>query len=140
MVKHLETVDLPDPTPFAGIKFELRQTTFYRSSLNIEMLVDAAREELSSKEPEAFKVFLLAVMVGLRRREFGSQINLKHGLYSASRALRHGNIEITAQVYIDKRERAAIGLGHLLKAKEQSIIPMEPRAADSITPSQAKPS
>jgi hypothetical protein len=49
------------------------------------------------------------------RKEFGSQINAKHGLYAASRALRHGNIEVTAQVYVDKRERAAIGLGHLLK-------------------------
>jgi integrase len=243
MVKHLETVQLTDPAPFAGIKFEPRQTTFYRSSLNIETLVDAAREELAWAEPEAFKVFLLAVMVGLRRREidllewsafrweqkvirieptsyfeakreysygdvevdlellelfrgyraratrnfviestvnprpgatfehyrctrvfekliawlrqkgvtgskplhtlrkeFGSQINLKHGLYSASRALRHGNIEVTAQVYVDKRERAAIGLGHLLKAKEQSIIPMHPQAADSIGSSQAKSS
>jgi hypothetical protein len=55
--------------PRQGIKFEPKQTTFYRSSLNIEMLIDAAREELSSEEPEAFKVFLLAVMVGLRRRE-----------------------------------------------------------------------
>jgi hypothetical protein len=66
------------------------------------------------------------------RKEFGSQINLKHGLYSASRELRHGNIEVTAQGYVDKRERAGIGLGHLLKAKEQSIIPMQPQAADSI--------
>ena len=69
MVKHLETVRLPDPSPFTGIKFEPRQTTFYRSSLDIETLVDAAREDLSPVESEAFKVFLLAVMVGLRRRE-----------------------------------------------------------------------
>src|SRR6516162_7227897 len=69
MVKHLETVHLPDPAPFTGIKFEPRQTTFYRSSLDIEKLVEAAREDLSQAEPEAFKVFLLAVMVGLRRRE-----------------------------------------------------------------------
>ena len=241
ILKHLETVHLPDPPPFTGIKFEPRQTTFYRSSLDVEMLIHAAREELSRAEPEGFKIFLLAVMVGLRRREidllewsafrweqkvirieptscfeakreysygdvevdsellelfrgyraratsnfviestvsprpgatfehyrctsvfekliswlrqkgvtgskplhtlrkeFGSQINLRHGLYSASRALRHGNIEVTAQVYVDKRERAAIGLGHLLRAEEKSIIPMHPEAIDSIRSSQAE--
>ena len=72
------------------------------------------------------------------RKEFGSQINLKHGLYSASRALRHGNIEVTAQVYVDKRERAAIGLGHLLKAEEKSIVAMYPQTADFIRSSQAE--
>jgi len=72
------------------------------------------------------------------RKEFGSQINLRHGLYSASRTLRHGNIEVTAQVYVDKRERAAIGLGHLLKAEEKSIVAMYPQTADFIRSSQAE--
>jgi hypothetical protein len=55
------------------------------------------------------------------RKEFGSQINAKHGLYAASRALRHGNIEVTAGVYLDKRKRAAIGMGHLLKNDSSKI-------------------
>ena len=228
LVKHLYAVQLPDLLPFTGIKFEPRQSTFYRSSLDAERLIHAAREELARAEPKAFKVFLLAVMVGLRRREidllewsafrweqniirieptryfeakreysyadvevdpefmeifrgyraraagnfviesdveprpgatfehyrctsvfekliawlreqgvvgykplhalrkeFGSQINAKHGLYAASRALRHGNIEVTAQVYVDKRERAAIGLGHLLKDDSPKITELK---------------
>ncbi len=228
LVKHLYAVQLPDLLPFTGIKFEPRQSTFYRSSLDAERLIHAAREELARAEPKAFKVFLLAVMVGLRRREidllewsafrweqniirieptryfeakreysyadvevdpefmeiflgyraraagnfviesdveprpgatfehyrctsvfekliawlreqgvvsykplhalrkeFGSQINAKHGLYAASRALRHGNIEVTAQVYVDKRERAAIELGHLLKDDSPKITELK---------------
>jgi integrase len=224
LVKHLQTVQLPDLLPFTGIKFEPRQSTFYRSALDVEKLIEAACEELAVAAPKAFKIFLLAVMVGLRRREidllewtafrweqntirieptryfqakreysyadvevdpelmelfrgyraratgdfviesdvkprpgatfehyrctsvferliawlrekgvsganplhslrkeFGSQINAKHGLYAASRALRHGNIEVTAQVYIDKRERSAIGFGHLLKDDSPKI-------------------
>jgi len=227
-VKHLDTVRLPQLLPFTGVKFEPRQNTFYRSSIDAEKLIQAAREELAPAKPERFKVFLLAVMVGLRRREidllewssfrwesgvirieptryfeakreysyadfgvdpelmeifrgyraratsdfviesdveprpgatfehyrcgsvfekliawlrekrvpgskplhalrkeFGSQVNAKHGLYSASRALRHGNIEVTAQVYVDKRDRAAIGLGHLLKDDSPKITELK---------------
>jgi hypothetical protein len=35
----------------------------------VEKLVESAREELALAEPKAFKIFLLAVMVDLRRRE-----------------------------------------------------------------------
>jgi hypothetical protein len=65
----IPTVALPDSLPFIGIKFEGRQSTFYRSSLDVEKLVESAREELALAEPKAFKIFLLAVMVDLRRRE-----------------------------------------------------------------------
>ena len=41
----------------------------YRSQVNLEELVLAAREELSVSQPEAFKVFVLAECAGLRRAE-----------------------------------------------------------------------
>jgi integrase len=190
----------------------------YRSSFDVSTLIEKARTELSVKEPEQFKIFLLAVMAGLRRneidklewtafrweegsirieatkwfhpksedslgdvevdpellelfrgyrakatgnfvikshndprpdatfehyrcqslfeklsewlrkkgvksktplhtlrKEFGSQICDRDGIYAASRALRHADIAITSQHYLDKKKRVVSGLGHLLK-------------------------
>lgn len=48
------------------------------------------------------------------RKEFGSQICAEHGIYAASRALRHADIAITSQHYLEPRRRATVGLGALL--------------------------
>lgn len=48
------------------------------------------------------------------RKEFGSLINERHGIYEASRALRHSQIAITVAHYADKKGRATVGLGDLL--------------------------
>jgi integrase len=48
------------------------------------------------------------------RKEYGSQVCAKHGIYAASRALRHADIAITSQHYLDRRESARAGLGKLL--------------------------
>ena len=48
------------------------------------------------------------------RKEYGSQVCAKHGIYAASRALRHADIAITSQHYLDRRESAKVGLGSLL--------------------------
>ena len=50
------------------------------------------------------------------RKEYGSQICAKHGIYAASHALRHADIAITSQHYLDRRRRATVGMGHLLLA------------------------
>jgi integrase len=52
------------------------------------------------------------------RKEFGSQICDREGIYAASRALRHANIAVTAAHYLDKKKRVVSGLGHLLKGSE----------------------
>jgi integrase len=49
------------------------------------------------------------------RKEFGSIIAAKHGIYAASRLLRHADITTTAQHYLDKRKRVTSGLDRLLK-------------------------
>lgn len=41
----------------------------YRSSFDIKELIKDAQTELSESDPESFKVFLLASLVGLRRAE-----------------------------------------------------------------------
>jgi integrase len=59
------------------------------------------------------------------RKEFGSQMCAKHGIYAASHALRHADIAITSQHYLDKRRSATVGLGEFLNQKQ--INPDQPR-------------
>jgi len=47
------------------------------------------------------------------RKEFGSLINQQFGLYAASAALRHSNISITREAYVDRKERIALDLSAL---------------------------
>ncbi len=69
IVKHLGLA-LPDPLPFAGVEFEKRPSLKYHSSFDVRLLVAKAREELAEAgEIELFKIFVLAAMCGLRRRE-----------------------------------------------------------------------
>ena len=53
------------------------------------------------------------------RKEFGSLINKKFGIYAASAALRHSNISITREAYVDRKERIALDLSELMQPKEQ---------------------
>ena len=55
------------------------------------------------------------------RKEFGSQICARDGIYAASTALRHADIAITSQHYLDKKRRVTVGLGGLL-VSPQNII------------------
>jgi len=50
------------------------------------------------------------------RKEFGSRICANYGIYAASRALRHADIAITSQHYLEPRRRATVGLGDLLQS------------------------
>jgi integrase len=200
--------------PFSEIRFEKKQSQRYRSTFNIYNLIAAAKEELKEREPELFKIFLLASCAGLRRKEidcllwdqikfdagiirieptkfyhpksedsigdievdgellavlkemklptvsnfviessvepqpdatfdhyrcsnlfeklivwlkahgvqgtkplhelrkeFGSLVADAHGIYVASRMLRHSDISVTANHYLDKKTRKTVGLG-----------------------------
>ncbi len=57
------------------------------------------------------------------RKEFGSQICDREGIYAASTALRHADIAITSQHYVDKKRRVTVGLGGLLR-DGGNVIPM----------------
>jgi integrase len=48
------------------------------------------------------------------RKAFGSAICDRAGIHQASRSLRHSDIRVTSQVYVDSRSRVSVGLGHLL--------------------------
>ena len=53
------------------------------------------------------------------RKEFGSLINQQFGIFAASAALRHSNITITSDAYVDKKERIALDIGQLMKGAAQ---------------------
>ena len=55
------------------------------------------------------------------RKEYGSQICAKHGIYAASHGLRHADIAITSQHYLDRKRRATLGMGHLLAVPENVL-------------------
>jgi integrase len=70
IIKNLQgIVILPETLPFRNTSY-FRQSPFrYRSEVDIGQLLAKARTDLQSDAPELFKIFLLAVFVGLRRKE-----------------------------------------------------------------------
>lgn len=60
---------LPNPLPFAGVDRGKLPRARYRSKVRIEALTKAAYGELKNTQPEAFKIYLLALGAGLRRGE-----------------------------------------------------------------------
>jgi integrase len=54
---------------FAAIKVEAMLVARYRATFDFAALIESARSELAQREPEQFKIFLLAAMAGLRRNE-----------------------------------------------------------------------
>jgi integrase len=69
------------------------------------------------------------------RKEFGSLLCQKFGIYAASRMLRHADISITAQHYLDTKERHTLGLGGLL-VTPQNVTPMQPDAGTAAAESK----
>ncbi len=69
VTKHLDKVSFPNPLPFDGVEFYKRASMRYQGSFDVFDLIEAAKKELAQPAPEQFKVFLLAVIAGLRRRE-----------------------------------------------------------------------
>ena len=51
------------------------------------------------------------------RKEFGSIINASSDLFTASKALRHSSIAVTAATYVENRKRVAPDIGAMLAAK-----------------------
>jgi hypothetical protein len=58
--------------PFEGIQFEgvrKRKYDSVREGMNAELIFSSARNELAEEFPEQYKIFLLAITAGLRRKE-----------------------------------------------------------------------
>ena len=67
-LRHLQ-VSLPSPLPFEGVQFEPRQSMKYRSEIDLVKLIKTAKAKLPDSSPEEYKVFLLTVGAGLRKKE-----------------------------------------------------------------------
>jgi hypothetical protein len=63
------------------------------------------------------------------RAEAGSQVAAAEGIYAASRFLRHGNIQVTADHYLDKRKPITVGLGRLFA--NANVVPFQEPEPDS---------
>ena len=62
------------------------------------------------------------------RKELGALITQEHGIYAASRALRHSNVGTTAAYYADKKARTTIAIGSFITPANVVQIP-EPAPA-----------
>ena len=65
-------IELPDGLPFDGVKFEAHQDMKYKSRFDVGKIIRLAMEGDENNPPlsrEQQKIFLLAVMAGLRRNE-----------------------------------------------------------------------
>lgn len=60
------------------------------------------------------------------RKEIGALVATEHGIYAASRFLRHSDITTTARHYADHKARISVGLGKLL---DTSIKPASEKTA-----------
>lgn len=61
-----DKLTLPDPLPFSGLKIPKMNGTRYASRIDAAELIAAARKELTG---DVFKIFCLALLCGLRKRE-----------------------------------------------------------------------
>lgn len=72
------------------------------------------------------------------RKEAGSLVCQKSGLFDASRFLRHADVAITAQHYAAQKDRVTIGLGGLLTTKPENVITPDFKAAETPAKRQRK--
>ncbi|MEM9009269.1 MAG: site-specific integrase [Cyanobacteria bacterium P01_F01_bin.86] len=64
-----ESVELPENLPFDGVSLEKSPSMRYHSKIDAAKLMGKADEELATSDTEAYKVFLLSLVCGLRRSE-----------------------------------------------------------------------
>jgi integrase len=62
-------VELPEQLPFDGVQLDKAPSPRYHSKIDAASLIREAHAELKPSDPEAFKVFLLALICGLRKSE-----------------------------------------------------------------------
>ena len=60
----------------------------------------------------------------------------KFGIYAASRALRHGRLEVTSAYYTDTKSRKTLGMGGLLVKAETAENVINFESASSIADSR----
>jgi integrase len=72
LVRELKGLKLPEPLPFAGVELEESGSQKYISKINAQALIAAAKDDLKTADPEAYKAFLLGLFAGMRKAEIDS--------------------------------------------------------------------
>jgi len=127
ILKHL-SVTLPEPLPFAGVDFEKRPSLRYHSTFDVSALVAQARTELAlGGKRELFKIFVLAAMCGLRRREIDllpwSAFRWDEGILRIEATqFFHPKSEESIAVIPLESELLALFRGYHARAKSQFVI------------------
>jgi integrase len=67
------------------------------------------------------------------RKEYGSHLTATHGVFVASRALRHSSVQVTEQFYASQKGRVSLGLGHLLATKPDNIIELGVQTGEAVS-------
>jgi integrase len=89
--------------PSAVVPSGPKHWNHYRCNAHFVGLIDWLRSKhVDSRTP-----------LHMLRKEFGSLVNQRFGIYAASAALRHSNISVTREHYVDKKQRTAIDIGDL---------------------------
>jgi hypothetical protein len=107
------------PTPSNSADFVIRSANepranaasyhHYRCNRLFELLIKWLRSKgISARNP-----------IHALRKEFGSQVCAQGGIYAASLALRHANIQITCDHYTDKRKIVVFPIGEMLTQSNQ---------------------
>lgn len=128
ILKQIE-LTLPEPLPFALVKAEKRPSLKYHSNFDVRQLVTAARSELAScpEKLELFKIFVLAAMVGLRRREIDllpwSAFHFDQGVLrvEATEFFQPKTDESSAELPLDP-ELVSLFRGYYARAHDQFVI------------------
>jgi integrase len=127
ILKHL-SLALPGRLPFAGVEFEKRPSLRYHSVFNVSALVAQARTELAlGGKSELFKIFVLAAMCGLRRREIDllpwSAFRWDESILriEATQVFRPKSEESIADIPLEP-ELVALFRGYHARAKSQFVI------------------
>lgn len=105
--------ELKELKPLSKSKFILASARAPRNDsarpyYRCEIIFDRLNEWLRSKGVTANKP------LHELRKEIGALVATEHGIYAASRFLRHSDITTTARHYADHKSRISVGLGKLL--------------------------
>jgi len=92
----------------------------YRCDRELHTLVDWLRSKgVVSKKP-----------LHTLRKEYGSQICVRFGIYAAQTVLGHADPKVTAEHYLEPKQRTVLGFGHLLKA-DSNVVTIPEQAASA---------
>jgi integrase len=72
------------------------------------------------------------------RKEYGALVLKTYGIYAASRALRHEDLQVTVKHYADTKERATPGLGAMLAPANVEAAQFIPASSGAVSETKTK--